>query len=591
MRLKLAGRGDHVGAAAVLGLLALVLWAWTSSSAFRFDDASHVLFASEYPWWGMLVDADQAYRFSRNNYTPFNTLIYEVGLGVFGNVIRGYYALHVAVLWAVAWATWWMLHRAVGAGVALAAAVLFMLSPPTWYVAGQLTVHHYVLGLLFAILHTCAFLRHLAMPRTSTLLLSMGCYLMAALCKEIYVLWPGALLFLPVAGWWSRVRVLSWHLPMTALYAFLRIRALDGIGGYSATSQSGEWWQWLQGLSVVPAVMLGDTTLGTVGLVALAVFGLALLRQLRASLFAAAAVLLVVAPLVMLVKYPGLVTPDRYFFLPWWLLATGVGLSALLFRGKVIWGVACAAIVVAAMGHTHRQARGFMSVMRDFDALNGLLATPSPQPRVVLIPDIFPIGYVNHVSVRYARFLAQQQGIQNLLLINPLDAQRLAAARNGVWVLDRSQHRMVRRELTELVPQASLPGTGQVAWTYEVTTATPEYLRSYFPGRTGGRVTQLVREADRLRMTVNVPVLGNTMHLRALFPGGGRIQPLPDQAAAPGEVSFSFSLQPDNAAGLEQIEQELCIAVSADYEEHLFIEGLPSTRCAEYLRPSRLAEH
>ena len=584
------GRRDGWVSAGVLGLLAAVLWAWTSSDALRFDDAGHILFASQHPWWGMLVDPELAYRFSRNNYTPLNTLIYELGLAVFGDAVRGYYVLHVAVLWAAAWATWLLLRRGLGAGTALATAVLFMVSPATWYVAGQLTVHHYVLGLLFAVLHTHAWLDHLVTRRTASLALSMACYLVAVLCKEIYVLWPGALLFLPVAGWRERVRSLAWHAPVVALYAFLRLRTLGGIGGYSAASQPGEWWQWLQGLSVVPRVMLGTTVVGILGMGVLLLLGLVALRHRRAALFAAVALLLGLAPLVMLVKYPGLVVPDRYFFLPWWLLATGVGLSALLVRRPALWGAACMVMVVAAASHTHREARVFMSALRDFDALNGLLATPSPHPRVVLLPDIFPISYVRQVSMRYALFLSERRGIRNLLVTDPADAAWLAASRDGVWVLDRGQHRMERRDLSSLVPGAR-PGTADVAWTHEAAPAVPEQLPGYFLGRMGGRVTSLVQAPDRLQVTVSVPALGGTAYLKALAPGVLRISALPTAPARQvGMATFAFELQPENPAATDAMLRDLCLAVSFDGESVLMIEGVPSARCALFLRRSRVAE-
>lgn len=579
--------------AGVLALLAAMLWGWTASDALRFDDAGHILFASQHPWWGMLVDPEQAYRFSRSNYTPFNTLIYELGLAVFGDFIRGYYLWHVAVLWATAWASCLLLRRVLSPAAALAAAGLFLVAPATWYVAGQLTVHHYVLGLLFAVLHTHAFLEHLTSRRTIPLVVSVACYLAAALCKEIYVLWPGALLFLPMGSWAQRMRALVWHAPVVALYAALRVRALGGIGGYSNPTQPAEWWQWVQGLAVVPRVMLGTTVVGILGMVVLLVLALLVLRHRRAALFAAVATVLTIAPLVMLVKYPGLVVPDRYFFLPWWLLATGVGLSALLIPRRSAWAVACVVMLVAAGSHTHREARLFTKAMRDFDAYNGLLATPSPGPRVVVVPEIFHIAYMRQISMRYALFLSGQRGIHNLLVTDPAEAARLAASRDGVWVLDRNHHRMERRTLAELVPGAH-PGEATVAWSYDLAPVVPEQLPGYFigqmGGRSGARVIEAVQEAGRVRVTVAVPALGGTAYLKALAPGAGRILPLPAPAEVAGEARFAFELQPDDPAAAQAMLRDLCIAVSFDGEQVLMLDGLPSTRCALFLRHHRAAE-
>lgn len=586
MRALIWTRPDLWTAASALGLLVAVLFVWTSSDAFRFDDASHVLFASRHAWWGMLTDPELAFRFSRSNFTPFNTLIYEVGLALFRDQIRAYYLLHVTVLWVTSLSTYLLLRRGLSSAVALASTALFLVSPATWYVVGQLTVHHYVLGLLFSVLHTNFFLTHLASHRSSSLFASVGCYLLAALCKETYVLWPGALILLPVATWSQRIKALGWHLPAVALYAFLRIGALGGVGGYTAVSNSHELWQTVQGLVVVPAVMLGYNGVAILAIVALAALvSMAWVRRRRGLCFFALAALLAVAPLVMLVKYPGLAVPDRYFFLPSWLMAVAIGFSSLLVRHRGMWFAVVAVFMWAAAAHTHRQAEAFMPVMRDFDALNGLLATPTDRPRVVVLPRTFPIGYVRDVSMRYAVFLGDHRGIHNLLVTSATDAAKLEAARYGIWELDQSSHRMLRMgEPAYVTPAASM--WEQVAWNYELSYGAPELLPGYFFGRMGGRVTDLTVDEQVIRGVIEVDAVTPTAYLKALSPFPGQIASGTTPLHVDGKASFAFELRADDPSKTQALLRSLCIAVSFDCENFVMIQGMPAKNCGRYLRSS-----
>lgn len=149
---------------------------------------------------------------------------------------------------------------------------------------------------------------------------------------------------------------------------------------------------------------------------------------------------------------------------------------------------------------------------------------------------------------------------------------------------------MERRDLASLVPGAR-PGEADVAWTYDAAPAVPELLPGYFLGRMGGHVTGIVQEPDRLQVTVSVPALGGTAYLKALVPGVRRISALPARPASQGGMAtFAFELQPENPGATDAMLQDLCLAVSFDGENVLMIEGLPSTRCALFLRRSRAAE-
>lgn len=83
------------------------------------------------------------------------------------------------------------------------------------------------------------------------------------------------------------------------------------------------------------------------------------------------------------------------------------------------------------------------------------------------------------------------------------------------------------------------------------------------------------------------------MSLSVVVPAYNEQEVLPADPGAHEEAdtaTFAFELQAEDPAATDAMLQGLCIAVSFDGENVLMIEGLPSTRCALFLRRHRAAE-
>lgn len=583
MILSIIERHERIIAMLVYSVLVGGLFAWTSSDAFRFDDASHIWFVDRHPWWGMLVDRELAYTFSRNNYTPFNVLIYEVGLALFGETVRAYYALYCLILWICALLSHVLLRQALPPWAAIGAVGLFLVAPATWYVSGQLTVSHYVLGMLFALLHTRAFIAHIKRPRVSMLAASIICYLLAALSKEIYVVWPAALLLLPLGRLKERLLALLWHVPALTLYLWLRTRALGGMGGYTYM-QPGELLALLQGLAVVPSVAFGKKAIGIAAMLAVVVgYALAWWRKPRETLWASGALVLILAPLLAVVKFPGLSHPDRYFFLLWWFIAMLVGLFAKASARSWQWGALYAVVLIAAVVQTRKEATEFMPTMRSFDALNRFLASPSAERRIIVLPS--PDDYVAHVSTRYAAFLQGRYGGRTNLVGSLDEARRMGPAPGGVWVFDDSRSGYRRVDLDRTEGQ----GIHAVSWRAEAIPANPDLLRGYFLGEVDGKLTRVVVEGSRLIVEGELPprLMADNMHIRVFAPVFFTVRhDSPSAVPANGNVGFAFEAVAQNGDGMSVLRSELCVAVTSDFEYFAMLAGSPSHRCADYLRSS-----
>ncbi|MES9969265.1 MAG: hypothetical protein ABW092_04475 [Candidatus Thiodiazotropha sp.] len=321
--------------ATLLTLLVVTFFAHQSAlSAFwRFDDGWLLDYASRFsPSDYFLVPAiTRGYSF--NNLTPFNPLIYDLNLWLFGVSPRGFYFQHLTVMAGCGIATFLLLRIWLDPRFAFSGALLFLLGAPSLIVSQQLMVGHYLAGLMFSILAVHAYLRSVERASWRLALMATLLYMLASVCKEIYVPLPIALLFIN-RGTLSRrliytAPMFTWTLCYT-LWRFLVLGSL--IGGYDASPHGSSWSEKFLEFIAIPQLLFGKTPLSIAVMVIIAALvGYALYKKrlnLPLTLVTGAAVLL---PMVPLLGYPGITRPDRYLFLPWWLISiiTAIALANL----------------------------------------------------------------------------------------------------------------------------------------------------------------------------------------------------------------------------------------------------------------------
>ncbi len=197
--------------------------------------------------------------------------------------------------------------------------MLFLLQPATLGVVSWISTRHYLEGLGFSLFSLYFFIVFMRRGGWLRLAVSVFLYLLAVLCKEVYVPLPLALLLLPEGAAGRRMLQTIPHGLVTALYAAYRFRMLgeNTLGGYSTI------WPWTvaSALRSTPEIFraYGDSwwpfaAIATVVLWAIADQGAGkvLLRQAaRGSLI----FLLVYLPIMPVSPLWGGLMSLRYFFL------------------------------------------------------------------------------------------------------------------------------------------------------------------------------------------------------------------------------------------------------------------------------------
>ena len=342
---RVVRRHENACALIALALAALVLHHSALNAFWRFDDGAHLLFAATYAPWQYFLQPSVTILQSYANVAPYNAFFYDVNLALFGMAPRWHYAHQIALLGAVAFATYRLIRVWQEPLIALLAAALFLTGLPTLYVAQQLMTGHYATGLLFTVLSLHCYTLGVRDGNLRLNLLGAALYLLATSCKEVFVPLVLLLPFLPVGSLKVRVRAALPYVAVAAVYTAWRYAILGRLmGGYVAVDISPV--EQFRQLLTIPVLLAGWTKGDDVvlffgmrsglNLAAFAVvmslgFMAAYRRRLSWMLIFAALALLVL-PLVPLTRFPGLNTADRYLFLLWWACAVLLAIFVSSFK-------------------------------------------------------------------------------------------------------------------------------------------------------------------------------------------------------------------------------------------------------------------
>ncbi|MEJ2610792.1 MAG: hypothetical protein P8179_12085 [Candidatus Thiodiazotropha sp.] len=293
------------------------------SGFWRFDDGWLLDYASRFSPFDYFFTPAITRGYSLYNLTPFNPFLFDIDLWLFGFSPRDFYVQHLTVMSGCAITTFLLLRIWLPSRFALSGAVLFLIGAPSLIVSQQLMVGHYIMGLLFTLLSVYFYVRSFDNKSWWHLILATLFYVAATTCKEIYVPLPITLLFIQRGSLVVRLQHITPMFIWTACYAIWRYFVLGSfIGGYDSGGIEVTFLKSVQQLSQIPQLLFGSTFLG---FIAIAVFILLLgyslwRRKLNLSLMAVVGVT-VILPLIPLLKFPGITQPDRYLFLPWWLVS------------------------------------------------------------------------------------------------------------------------------------------------------------------------------------------------------------------------------------------------------------------------------
>ncbi len=208
------------------------------SAGWRFDDGPHLYFVALYSPWQYFFVPEIMQQQSWAHITPWNAFFYEIGLPFFGLESSGHYVHLLLILWLISIATFFFLRLWLTRLAAVIGATLFLVMPATGSIGQMLMTGHYAYGLLFTILALYFFVRGVRENKLAFSILAASFYVLACLCKELYVPLIMVLLFIPENHWRIRLHHLWPFIIVALVYSGVRIWVLQGIGGYGNPSTS-----------------------------------------------------------------------------------------------------------------------------------------------------------------------------------------------------------------------------------------------------------------------------------------------------------------------------------------------------------------
>ncbi|MDB5889350.1 MAG: putative rane protein [Polaromonas sp.] len=334
--------------AALLSTLALtaLLHGAALTMGFARDDGFNLFNAARLSPLTYFFDPATLKAVSASALTPWNLLVYDINVTLFGLDPRWHHLHLLAVVWACAMATWMFLRLWLPEMAALLAALLFLTGTPVVFISHEQMSGHYLYGLLFTILAAWSFVAAVRSGGAGLALLSGLLYMLATSCKEVFVPLPVALLLLPEGTLARRLRV-SWALWLAvAAYTGWRWVVFDGslLGPRGVPLQPQEALRQVAGMA---PLLFSQAWILLPAAVILAVWRKAL--SAREALFLLVLAAILVAPLLPVTSGVGLHEPDRLLLLVWWTLACVMGAFAWRVLGQRRMAMVALMIAAGAM--------------------------------------------------------------------------------------------------------------------------------------------------------------------------------------------------------------------------------------------------
>lgn len=288
-----------------------------------FDDTAILLHAQKYGPLEYFGDPQAWRALIPYSLQPWLTLTYDIDLTLFGFTPSGFFAHHLLALAACGWLVQRIASRWVDEAWAMIGAVLFLVGVPVAAASQQLMVRHYIDGLAFYLLATWLVIRSLDGGHGVQRWVAALSFAVAASAKEVFL--PLGLLpfLMPVGTVRDRLYAAWPWLIVIGLYVPWRYYMLgELVGGYSpkaglAGLGPGEV---LRAFAQVPSLLWTFPNVSLTGVGALGAIAWASVarRSARGGVWLIALILMLAAPLVPLIRYPGLgAGSERYFIVPW----------------------------------------------------------------------------------------------------------------------------------------------------------------------------------------------------------------------------------------------------------------------------------
>jgi hypothetical protein len=333
-------------ACAALVVLTILLYRKILGLWLTYDDANILRTTFDYSFLDVFTNPRV---WPQQLFTPLLMVFFHALRRMFGFDPSRFYVLQLAIAAMTIVLVYAAVRQFLDWKRSLAAAALFALGPPICSVVVQLSTVHYFIAIAFCALAVIAYA--VALRRSSVALdvVSVLCYFLAMLAKEVAIPLPLLLIALPLRDSRIRVRFAIGHGVAVIAYFLWRHAVLGTfLGAYGWQIDAAEWPRLLVLLPL--RIMEGAAGAGlTVGLLVIVLMTLTIafaIRSRGALMLLVAAIVVAGAPLIPLAKEVN----RRYVAVPWlvWSIAFAAATTRRDKRVAVALLVAVPLLAIAA---------------------------------------------------------------------------------------------------------------------------------------------------------------------------------------------------------------------------------------------------
>jgi hypothetical protein len=313
-------------AIAALVLLTILLYRKVLALWLTYDDANMLRTTFDYSFLDIFRNPRV---WPQQLFTPMLPVSFHALRRIFGFNPSRFYVLQLAIAAVTIALVYAAVRQFLDWKRSLAAAALFAAGPPICSVVTQLSTIHYFIAIAFCAAAVIAYAVALRRPSVAMDVLSVLCYFLAMLSKEVAIPLPLLLIALPLRDVRTRVRFVIGHAVAVVLYFLWRYALLGTfLGAYGWQIDAAEWPRLIVLLPL--RIMEGAAGAGlAVGLLVIVLMTLTIafaIRNRAALMLLLAAIVVAGAPLIPLAKEVN----RRYVAVPW--LAWSIAFAAATTR-------------------------------------------------------------------------------------------------------------------------------------------------------------------------------------------------------------------------------------------------------------------
>jgi|GEM_PF-5961584 len=565
------------------------------NSEFRFDDGHHLFFSARHEASYYLLSKQGLWAFSRTNLTPVNPWLYDIAHTISGVNPAGYYALHLTYLLLAAFGVYLVTALYCRPVWALLSTIVFLAGAPIYHVTNQLTVGHYLVGLVAALFCYYSFVLAYQSNSLFRKFLLMGLssflYFFAMICKEVYATLPLVLFVISNGSWSTRIgRMLPYAIAALS-YLAIRYQVLGGLGGYSSVTLN-ESLLLLSGFKSIPKLLFGWAGLGWMLTLFLIIMIYRPLKTRVQNSFVFAGVLLaLLLPLIPLLKFPGISQPDRYLLAIWTCVAIVTGVCIEREKSRKVAALFITMMIFSTANGTYQSYKKWKNIYPAFDHLARFLrtvpSTPS-HPQIVLLPKLFDEEYMFVTNSDLVSAFRYEGHSAPIVVANLDEASRVTAARNGVWTYIPEKHQFEKKQIP--ISGSTFPFMRHT--NYSQVGAQPPW--GIFLGDYGGFLEEIRQEDNKLVLSgwLSVGDQDTQQFVRILGEQDALISSVevltrPDVAASQGDQylnsGFRYVLTYKDSETARWAASRVCVTVTTDNEYLAFTMTSNASFCSRYM--------